>query len=97
MRRLTLARQFLFLRHHAGLFVECLADLEKNMRSKSTPEQLVGSLADRTPNAAGVTAHHLDVAALRSEPGGRFDLSRDARKALRRGRQGRPAGATRKA
>ena len=33
-------------------FVECLADLEKNMRSKSTPEQLVGSLADRTPNAA---------------------------------------------
>jgi hypothetical protein len=23
-------------------FVECLADLEKNIRSKSTPEQLVG-------------------------------------------------------
>ena len=30
-------------------FVECLADLEKTIRSKSTPEQLVGSLADRTP------------------------------------------------
>ena len=28
-------------------FVECLADLEKAIRSKSTPEQLVGSLADR--------------------------------------------------
>jgi hypothetical protein len=26
-------------------FVECLADLEKEIRSKSTPEQLVGSLA----------------------------------------------------
>ena len=32
-------------------FVECLADLEKCIRSKSTPEQLVGSLADRTPDA----------------------------------------------
>jgi hypothetical protein len=30
-------------------FVECLADLEKAIKSKSTPEQLVGSLADRTP------------------------------------------------
>ena len=32
-------------------FVECLADLEKAIRSKSTPEQLVGSLADRTPSS----------------------------------------------
>lgn len=32
-------------------FVECLADLEKSIRSKSTPEQLVGSLADRTPES----------------------------------------------
>jgi hypothetical protein len=32
-------------------FVECLADLEKNIvSSKSTPEQLVGSLATRTPD-----------------------------------------------
>ena len=29
-------------------FVECLADLEKQLKSGSTPEQLVGSLADRT-------------------------------------------------
>jgi hypothetical protein len=55
-------------------FVECLADLEKNMRSKSTPEQLVGSLADRTPECGRVTVHHLDV--LRAELCGRFDLSR---------------------
>ena len=54
-------------------FVECLADLEKNMRSsKSTPEQLVGSLADRTPECGcRVTVHHLD--ALRAELCGRFD------------------------
>jgi predicted HTH transcriptional regulator len=31
-------------------FVECLADLEKSISSKSTPEQLVGSLANRTPD-----------------------------------------------
>jgi hypothetical protein len=32
-------------------FVECLADLEREMfRMKGTPEQLVGSLAERTPD-----------------------------------------------
>ncbi len=37
-------------------FVECLADLEKNIRSKSTPEQL----ADRTPECGcRVTVHRL--------------------------------------
>jgi hypothetical protein len=30
-------------------FVECLADLEKSIKSRSTPEQLIGSLAERTP------------------------------------------------
>jgi hypothetical protein len=56
-------------------FVECLADLEKTIRSKSTPEQLVGSLADRTPEAQAVsTAFHLD--ALRAELSGQFDLSK---------------------
>ena len=34
-------------------FVECLADLEKKIRSSGAPEQLVGSLADRTPDAQG--------------------------------------------
>jgi hypothetical protein len=56
-------------------FVECLADLEKGIRSKSTPEQLVGSLADRTPEYEScVTLHHLDV--LRWELTGRFSLLR---------------------
>src|SRR5712692_10585506 len=31
-------------------YVECLADLEKSIRSKSTPEQLVGSLAASLKN-----------------------------------------------
>ena len=56
-------------------FVECLADLEKQIRSKSTPEQLVGSLADRTPEYEScVTLHHLDV--LRWELTGKFSLLR---------------------
>lgn len=33
-------------------YVECLADLERNMvRMKSSPEQLVGSLAEHTGRA----------------------------------------------
>jgi hypothetical protein len=56
-------------------FVECLADLEKGItRSKSTPEQLVGSLADRTPEDGTVTIHHLDV--LRFELAGKFSMVR---------------------
>jgi hypothetical protein len=40
-------------------FVECLADLEKKISSNSTPEQLVGSLADRTPDAqSSPNVHH---------------------------------------
>lgn len=34
-------------------YMESLADLEKSMRSNSTPEQLVGSLAIRTPEWNG--------------------------------------------
>jgi hypothetical protein len=38
-----------------------LADLEKAIKSRSTPEQLVGSLADRTPDAQGcANVHHLE-------------------------------------
>lgn len=55
-------------------FVECLADLEKVIRSKSTPEQLVGSLADRTPEYSRMTANHFDV--LRAELSRQFDLSK---------------------
>jgi hypothetical protein len=55
-------------------FVECLADLEKAIRSRSTPEQLVGSLALRTPEFQScVTVHHTKV--LGSELAGKFDLS----------------------
>jgi hypothetical protein len=43
-------------------FVVCLADLEKNITSNSTPEQLVGSLADRTPESqSSPNVHHMSV------------------------------------
>jgi hypothetical protein len=54
-------------------FVECLADLEKALRSKSTPEQLVGSLATRTPESQSYpNVHHATI--LRGELAGKFDL-----------------------
>jgi hypothetical protein len=54
-------------------FVECLADLEKAIRNKSTPEQLVGSLAIRTPESQSYpNIHHSNI--LRGELAGRFDL-----------------------
>jgi len=57
-------------------FVECLADLEKQIRkSKSTPEQLVGSLADRTPESQSYpNVHHINV--LKAELSRQFDLSK---------------------
>lgn len=56
-------------------FVECLADLEKIIRSKSTPEQLVGSLAERTPDAqSSPNVHHATI--LRGELSGQFDLTK---------------------
>ena len=55
-------------------FVECLADLEKTIRSKSTPEQLVGSLATRTPEAqACANIHHQTI--LQGELTRQFDLT----------------------
>jgi len=55
-------------------FVECLADLEKAIRCRSTPEQLVGSLALRTPESQScATAHHTKV--LANELARKFDLS----------------------
>jgi hypothetical protein len=54
-------------------FVECLADLEKAIRSNSTPEQLVGSLAARTPDSQSYpNVHHATI--LRGELAGKFDL-----------------------
>jgi len=54
-------------------FVECLADLEKKISSNSTPEQLVGSLADRTPDSQGCpNVHHMEI--LKGELSRQFDL-----------------------
>src|ERR1700722_12317928 len=54
-------------------FVECLADLEKTIHSNSTPEQLVGSLATRTPESQSYpNVHHARI--LRGELAGKFDL-----------------------
>jgi hypothetical protein len=56
-------------------FVECLADLEKSIRSKSTPEQLVGSLADRTPESQGYpNVHHMQI--LKRELSRQFDMKK---------------------
>jgi len=53
--------------------VECLADLEKAIRSNSTPEQLVGSLATRTPESQSYpNVHHATI--LRGELAGKFEL-----------------------
>src|SRR5208283_4301921 len=55
-------------------FVECLADLEKSMRSNSTPEQLVGSLATRTPEQQACS-NIFHMKALHGELSRRLDLS----------------------
>lgn len=55
-------------------FVECLADLEREMRRmKGSPEQLVGSLAERTPDCQSSTnVHHMAI--LKGELSGQFNL-----------------------
>jgi hypothetical protein len=65
-------------------FVECLADLEKSMRSRSTPEQLVGSLADRTPDMQSTpNVHHMKI--LAAELSQQFDLRNALGRVLRAG------------
>lgn len=55
-------------------FVECLADLERKMvRMRGTPEQLVGSLAERTPDLQSMmNVHHMQI--LNGELSGQFNL-----------------------
>lgn len=55
-------------------FVECLADLEREMvRMRSTPEQLVGSLATRTPDSqSSANVYHMRI--LKAELAGKFDM-----------------------
>jgi hypothetical protein len=64
-----------FRSHITPLFlVECLADLEKAIRSRGTPEQLVGSMAKRTPEAQSCAhAHHRRI--LGQELSGHLDFS----------------------
>ena len=65
-------------------FVECLADLEKQMSSGSTPEQLVGSLADRTPESQGYpNVHH--TAILYAELSRHFDIKTTSTVEMRHG------------
>jgi hypothetical protein len=55
-------------------FVECLADLEREMyRMRGTPEQLVGSLAERTPDCQS-TANMHHMAILKAELSGQVVL-----------------------
>jgi hypothetical protein len=68
-------------------FVECLADLEKAIKSRSTTEQLVGSLATRTPEAqACANIHHESI--LQGELTQQFDLTTFSERPLLGG--GRP-------
>ena len=58
-------------------FVECLADLEfeikRRKRMTGSPEQLVASLAERTPDSgSSVNMYHMSV--LKEELAGRFNL-----------------------
>jgi hypothetical protein len=39
-------------------FVETLADLEKDIKSGSRPDQYVGALAEKTPLGGGINVHH---------------------------------------
>ena len=56
-------------------FVECLADLERDMgRMKGTPESLVGALATRTPDSQACgNVFHMRI--LEGELSGQFDLT----------------------
>ena len=55
-------------------FVECLADLEREIvRMRGTPEQLVGSLAERTPDSQSVmNVHHMNI--LKGELSGQINM-----------------------
>jgi hypothetical protein len=42
-------------------YVETLADLKKNVHNESTPEAVVGRLAEKTPSSAAPNVHHYDL------------------------------------
>jgi hypothetical protein len=62
-------------------FIECLADLEKAIMSKSTPEQLVGSLARRTPESQ-VHSNVYHTTILKGELSRQLNLARQLERPL---------------
>lgn len=44
-------------------YVETLADLEKEVKEGRTPEQIVGSIAHKTPSSPTINVHHRDLIA----------------------------------
>jgi hypothetical protein len=61
-------------------FVETLADLEKKVRSGRTPEQVVGSIAYRTPELqASANVHHLSILAAELSGNLRIDMEHPKR------------------
>jgi len=60
-------------KHDTLFFVETLADLEKEMRSGSSPEQFVGALAEKTPLGGGINVHH-EVLCVNELLGNGFEL-----------------------
>ncbi|MDB5244532.1 MAG: hypothetical protein JWN18_402 [Parcubacteria group bacterium] len=57
-------------------FVETLADLEKDMRSGRSPEEVVGSLAYKTPDySSKPNAHHRDLMSGELFGGAKLDLT----------------------
>lgn len=62
-------------------FVECLGDFEKAIKSKSTPEQLVGSLARRTP-ASQVHSNVYHTTILKGELSRQLNLARQLERPL---------------
>lgn len=65
-------------------FIETLSDLEKNVRNGRTPEEIVGNIANKTPDyGAHINAHHEQL--LRAELIGRGVITMDGRPSLSEG------------
>jgi hypothetical protein len=65
-------------------FVETLADLEKEVRKGRTPEQVVGSISNKTPDTGCVNTHHQNL--LFGELTGQGTIEMEGRPILSRGR-----------
>jgi len=56
-------------------FVETLADLEKEVRSGRTPEDVVGNIAHKTPDMGCVNVHHKSLIVGELMPRGKVEMS----------------------